>query len=364
MSGTVRVEIRNNLGFTEVLPMVAVLAGEKEDEAIYTVQVVGADNVEYKQIGAHALFTVDVSVELSDGSVGAVVSMIGSLSAGMAATLTIEALRGEVRGTLTLEVRGYEMLSARLGSDFAGQTYTGEMGALGTVDVSGGSGDYDYSWTLPTAGLVGADGTLSADGQATVGVYTVTVIVSDEELAEKGWVAATVKATVSVGAALSLLEIEGRLVWLQGEEGEEFLTVQVSGGKRPYSISEQLSSGLTISALAEGSWVVRRAVDLSLGDNVGTVIIDDSYSTPTTPGTPALTAVLTIVGVGDLVIASPQTLTATMDVSGVLAELSAEGGTDAKDIWIVAGAEWLFVLSPRRGCCRWRMGVQMRILTL
>ena len=107
--------------------------------------------------------------------------------------------------------------------------------------------------------------------------------------------------------------------------------MQVSGGKQPYSISGQdLSSGLTISALAEGSqWVVKRAGNLSVGANVGTVIIDDSYSAPTTPGTPALTAVLTIEGVDNLVIASPQTLTATMGVSGVLAELSAEGGTDA-----------------------------------
>ena len=332
VSGTVQVEIRNNLGFTEVSPMVAVLADKKEDEAIYTVQVAGADNVEYKQIGAHTLFTVDVS----DGSVGAVVSMKGSLSAGMAATLTIEAARGEgegavtVRGTLTLEVRGYAMLSAGLSGDFAGQTYTGEEGALGAVKVSGGSGDYDYSWTLPVAGFADADGTLSVDGKATVGVYTVTVVVSDKILAEKGWEATTVEATVLVGASLSLSEIEERSALVQGEVGEELVQVQVSGGDGAYELSGQdLPSGLTISLLSEGTWVVKRAGDLSVGANEGTVIIDDSYAL-TKPGTPALTAVLMIEGIANLVIASPQTLTATMGVSGVLAELSAEGGTEAK----------------------------------
>ena len=229
--------------------------------------------------------------------------------------------------TLLVIVESFEVLSAGLPSDFVGQTYTGETGVLGTVDVSGGSGDYVYSRALPVAGFMRAGGVLSANGRATVGVYTVTVVVSDKTLAEKGWIAATAEVTVSVGASLSLLEIEGGQALVQGEVGEEWVTVQVSGGKRPYSISGQdLPSGLTVSALAEGSqWAVKRAGDLSVGVNVGTVIIDDSYSAPTEPGTPALTAVLTIVGIDNLVIASPQTLTATMGVSGVLAELSAEG---------------------------------------
>ena len=313
------------LSFAEDSPFVNVTVGIPREGGLYTVRVSDGENVNYAQIGDHPSFTVDVS----DAVAGAVVSMTVALSAESTVTLMIEALSGEERATLTLEVRAYDELSARLAAGFVGQTYTGEMGALGTVEVSGGSGGYVYSRT-PVAGFSGVGSVLSADGQATVGVYTVTVVVSDNEL--DGWIAATAEATVSVGAALSLLEIEERLALVQGEAGEELVQVQVSGGKQPYSISGQdLSSGLTISALAEGSqWVVKRAGNLSLGANVGTVIIDDSYSAPTKPGTPALTAVLTIEGVDNLVIASPQTLTATMGVSGVLAELSAEGGTEAK----------------------------------
>ena len=312
------------LSFAEDSPFVNVTVGIPREGGLYTVRVSVGEDADYEQIGVHSSFTIDVL----DGADGAVVSMISPLLEAMTATLTIEASRGGARATLTLEVRAYDELSARLAAGFVGQTYAGEAGALGTVEVSGGSGGYVYSRTL-VAGFSGVGSVLSANGQATVGVYTVTVVVSDNEL--DGWIAATAEATVSVGAALLLLGIDDRLALVQGEDGEELLTVQVSGGKQPYSISGQdLPSGLTISALAEGSqWVVKRAGNLSLGDNVGTVIIDDSYSTPTTPGTPALTAVLTIEGIDNLVIALPQTLTATMGVSGVLAELSAEGGTDA-----------------------------------
>ena len=327
VSGTVVLDISGDLSFTETAPVVSVTVGEQAGHVIYTAKA-NTDGVTYAQIGGHSSFTVVVS----DAATVALVSMIGELSAESTVTLTIEASKGEERATLTLEVRAYDELSASLAADFVGQIYEGESGELGVIEASGGSGVYVYEWTLPLpAGFSSdADGVLEADGQATVGVYTITAIASDDELSS--WVAATAEATVSVGAALSLLEIEDRLALVQGEVGEELLTVEVSGGKRPYSIiGQDLPSGLTISVLAEGpQWVVRRASNLSVGANVGTVIIDDSYSAPTNPGTPALTAVLTIVGVGDLVIASPQTLTATMGVSGVLAELSAEGGTEAK----------------------------------
>ena len=313
------------LSFAEDSPFVNVTAGIPREGGLYTVRVSVGEDADYEQIGAHSSFTIDVL----DGAGGAVVSMISPLLEAMTAILTIEASRDGARATLTLEVRAYDELSASLAAGFVGQTYTGETGILGTVEVSGGSGGYVYSRT-PVAGFAGTGGVLEADGQATVGVYTVTVVVSDNEL--DGWIAATAEVTVSVGAALSLLGIEERRALVQGEEGEELLTVQVSGGKQPYSIiGQDLSSGLTISVLADSSqWVVKRAGDLSVGANVGTVIIDDSYSAPTTPGTPALTAVLTIEGVDNLVIASPQTLTATMGVSGALAELSAKGGTEAK----------------------------------
>ena len=327
VSGTVQVDISGDLSFTETAPVVSVTVGVQAGHVIYTAKANtdNTDSLEYKQIGWHSSFTVDVS----DAAAGALVSMTSALSAESTVTLTIEASKGEMRATLILEVRAYDELSAGLAAGFVGQIYEGESGELGVIEVLGGSRDYDYSWTLPAAGFDGTGGVLSANGQATVGVYTVTVVVSDNELG--GWIAATVEATVSVGASLSLLEIEDRRALVQGEVGEELLTVQVSGGDGSYKlIGQDLSSGLTISLLSEGTWVVKRASNLSLGANVGTVIIDDSYSAPTTPGTPALTAVLTIVGIDNLVIASPQTLTATMGVAGVLASLSAEGGTEAK----------------------------------
>ena len=329
VSGTVVLDISGDLSFTETAPVVSVTVGVQAGHVIYTAQVnaENTDNLEYKQIGEHPSFTVDVS----DAAAGALVSMTAVLSEESTVTLTIEASSGEVgeeeKARLTLEVRAYDELSASLAAGFEGQIYEGESGNLGMIEASGGSGAYVYEWTLP-AGFVNMDGVLEADGQATVGVYTMTAIVSDNELSS--WVAATAEVTVSVGAALSLLEIQERQALAQGEVGEELLTVQVSGGDGEYKlIGQDLSSGLTIALLSEGTWVVNRAGDLSVGVNVGTVIIDDSYST-TDPGTPALTAVLTIEGIANFVIASPQTLTATMGVSGVLASLSAEGGTEAK----------------------------------
>ena len=166
---------------------------------------------------------------------------------------------------------------------------------------------------------------MSADGQATVGVYTVTVVVSDNTLG--GWIAATVEATVSVGAALSLLEIQERAALVQGEVGEELLTVEVSGGDGEYSISDDLPSGLAIALLSEGTWAVKRAGDLTVGVNVGTVIIDDSYAL-TEPGTPALTAVLTIKGIANFV--SPWDIQDMEIIAGGSVELSVEGGTEDK----------------------------------
>ena len=325
VSGTVMLDISDDLSFTETAPVVSVTVGVPAGHVIYTAQA-NTDGVTYAQIGGHSSFTVDVS----DAAAGALVSMIAELSEESTVTLMIEASKEEERATLTLEVRAYDELSASLAADFVGQIYEGESGNLGMIEASGGSGAYVYEWTLPAAGFTGTDGVLEADGQATVGVYTVTVVVSDNELG--GWIAATAEATVSVGASLSLLGIEDRLALVQGEVDEELLTVQVSGGDGEYKlIGQDLPSGLMISVLADSSqWVVKRAGDLSVGANVGTVIIDDSYSAPTNPGTSALTAVLTIEGIANLVIASPQTLTATMGVAGVLAELSAEGGTEAK----------------------------------
>ena len=332
IEGTLAVTVMSGVSFNPSEKRVYVTVGIRGDVILEAVAFGGEGAYTYSQLGSHVAFTV-----LSEVGVGSAVSvsMLSDLAEVGEITLTIQVRDGSVPpmlATLLVIVESFEVLSAGLPSDFVGQTYTGETGVLGTVEVSGGSGDYVYSRALQVAGFMRAGGVLSANGRATVGVYTVTVVVSDKTLAEKGWIAATAEVTVSVGAALSLLEIEGGQALVQGEVGEELLTVQVSGGDGSYKvIGQDLPSGLTVSALAEGSqWAVKRAGDLSVGANVGTVIIDDSYSTSTTPGTPALTAVLTIVGIDNLVIASPQTLTATMGVSGVLAELSAEGGTDAK----------------------------------
>ena len=321
VTGTVQVEIRDELGFVNNSPVVNVTVGVKADGVIYTAKAQKDEEATYSQIGTHSSFTVSVS----DSGEGALVIMTSALSVAMTATLTIKAVDGAA-ATLILEVRAYDELSASLAAGFVGQIYVGESGALGTVDVSGGSGAYVYEWTLPTVGFTDTGGVLKADGQATVGVYTVTVVASDKTLG--GWIAATARATVSVGAALSLLEIEERSALVQGEVGEELVQVQVSGGDGEYKlIGQNLSSGLTISLLSEGTWVVKRANDLSVGANVGTVIIDDSYSAPTKPGTPALTAVLTIVGIANFV---PWVIQDMTIIEGGSVKLSAEGGTEAK----------------------------------
>ena len=321
VTGTVRVEIEDALGFADNKPVVNVTVGVEADGVLYTAKAQQDDGATYQPIGSHSSFTVNVS----NAVVGAVVSMTMELSEESTVTLTIVASKGEERATLALEVRAYDELSASLAAGFVGQIYVGESGALGTVDVSGGSGAYVYEWTLPTVGFTDTDGVLEADGQATVGVYTVTVMVSDNTLG--GWIAATVEATVSVGAALSLLEIQERSALAQGEVGEELVQVQVSGGDGAYKlIGQDLSSGLTIALLSEGTWAVNRASNLSVGVNVGTVIIDDSYST-TDPGTPALTAVLTIEGIANFVPWVIQDMTIT---TGGSVKLSAEGGTEAK----------------------------------
>ena len=321
VSGTVRVEIRDALGFADNKPVVNVTVGVKADGAIYTAKAQQDDGATYRPIGKHTSFTVNVS----NAVVGAVVSMTMVLSEESTVTLTIEVSRGtEEVALLTLEVRAYEELSASLAAGFVGQIYEGESGELGVIEASGGSGAYVYSRT-PAVGFAGAGGVLEANGQATVGVYTVTVVVSDNTLV--GWIAATVEATVSVGAALSLLEIQERAALVQGEVGEELVLVQVSGGDGLYSISDDLSSGLVIALLSEGTWAVNRAGVLSEGTNVGTVIIDDSYAL-TEPGTPALTAVLTIKGIANFV--SPWDIQDMEIIAGGSVELSVEGGTEAK----------------------------------
>ena len=163
VSGTVELEISDYLSFIEISPVVNVTVGEQAGHVIYVARA-NTDNVEYEQIGYHPSFTVDVSV----AAAGALVSMKAALSAESTVTLTIEASKGEERATLTLEVRAYDELSASLAAGFVGQIYVGESGNLGTVDVSGGSKDYGYSWILPAAGFTGAGGVLSANGQAAV----------------------------------------------------------------------------------------------------------------------------------------------------------------------------------------------------
>ena len=220
----------DGLSFADDSPTVNVTVGIQREGALYTAQVSGGDNVNYEQIGAHSSFTIDVS----DAAAGAVVNMISPLSEAMTVTLTIKASRLEERATLTLEVRAYDELSASLAAGFVGQIYEGESGDLGVIDPLGGSGNYDYSWTLPAAGFEGKDDTLSANGEAGEGVYTITAIVLDDELSS--WIAATVEATVSVGAAFGLSEVVEQLsVLVQDGVEVTLLTLRGEGGERPYT---------------------------------------------------------------------------------------------------------------------------------
>ena len=127
VSGTVRVEIRDALGFADNKPVVNVTVGVKADGAIYTAKAQQDDGATYRPIGKHTSFTVNVS----NAVVGAVVSMTKALSAESTVTLTIEVSRGtEEVALLTLEVRAYEELSVSLAAGFVGQIYVGESGEL------------------------------------------------------------------------------------------------------------------------------------------------------------------------------------------------------------------------------------------
>ena len=160
-----------------------------------------------------------------------------------------------------------------------------------------------------------------------------------------GWIAATVEATVSVRAALSLEgEIQEPAALVKGEAGQVLLALLASGGEKPYSISDDLPSGLAITRVVDGLWRVTRANDLSVGVNVGTVIIDDSYSAPTKPGTPALTAVLTIVGIANF--ESPWDIQDMEIIAGGSVKLSAEGGTETKTYGLLPPVLVGFSLSP------------------
>ena len=85
VTGTVRVNIRDQLDFANNKPVVNVTVGVKLDGVVYTAKAQQDDNAGYMQIGRHPSFTVDVS----SAEVGAVVSMISPLSEAMTATLTI-----------------------------------------------------------------------------------------------------------------------------------------------------------------------------------------------------------------------------------------------------------------------------------
>ena len=50
---------------------------------------------------------------------------------------------------LILEVRAFDKFSAELPANFAGQTFEGESGELGVINVFGGSGDNRYDLIAP-----------------------------------------------------------------------------------------------------------------------------------------------------------------------------------------------------------------------
>ena len=229
----------------------------------------------------------------------------------------------------------------------SGQTYKGEAGQLGSVAPTGGSGNYSYALPSAESGFEIADEYLLINDMAAIGVYTMAVIVSDVDLGVEGWIAATTQLTVSVGAAFELLEIEQQPALRRWQAGEDLLTIQMVGGELPYAISVQsLAPGLTISAVGETEgWEVVRSGDLSVGDNVGTVIINDSYDFPTTPGTPAFTVALTIVGVENVSLLPSNILSPVQsDFAGAVATLSVADGLGALD-YRLAGDSLVFGLS-------------------
>ena len=267
---------------------------------------------------------------LASGS-ALLVSLTAAIKSPQTLALQIEARDAAVpptRATMRLEVRVWDVLSGKLSDDFVRQTYRGEYGALGEVQIAGGSGDYLH--TITAAGFeMDTAGRLVMDAAVNKGVYMLTIWSSDKLLSEQGWLSVGVLATVSVGAPFALAEWL-RVTALQArEDGEELLTLSAKGGAQPYTYNVVgLPAALTMSLSADNQQVLRRLPggELLLGDNVATIVVNDGYAGPTTPGTGELTALVTIDGVANLSASLSLRVSVPSDFAGTVGSLSAVGG--------------------------------------
>ena len=308
-----------------------ITTGQHAAAVIFTVQAkqgitTTADGYTYRAIDA-----VPSPMTLLASGSALLVSLTAAIESPQTLTLQIE-VRDEAvpptRATMRLEVRVWDVLSGKLPDDFVRQTYQGEYGALGKVQIAGGSGGYLH--TITAAGFeMDAAGRLVMDAEVNEGVYMLTIWSSDKLLSEQGWLSVGVLATVSVGAPFALAEWPRVLALQAGRDGEELLTLSAKGGAQPYTYNAVgLPAALAMSWSADNQQVLRRLPggELLLGDNVATIVVNDGYAGPTTPGTGELTALVTIEGVANLAASLSLRVSVPSDFSGTVGGLSAVGG--------------------------------------
>ena len=164
-----------------------------------------------------------------------------------------------------------------------------------------------------------------------------TVTVLDNELDEFGWTAVTVEATVSVATGFVWNSYPTRLSVLHGiysslqDTKYNFITLQVISGMPAYTFAaKQAPAWLSLLPdTNQGEVVLRRlANDIVVGEYIFTVQAEDSYD-KTTPGTPAITAIITLVVRDDLSMDAPSPAPIASDFAGIVLTLSAQNGVGA-----------------------------------
>ena len=331
VSGEVVVSLVSRVLFNPPFLSADITTGQHAAAVIFTVQAeqgitTAVDGYTYQVIDA-----VPSPMTLLASGLALLVSLTAAIESPQTLTLQIE-VRDEATpptpATMRLEVRVWDVLSGKLSDDFVRQTYQGEYGALGEVQIAGGSGDYLH--TITAAGFeMDAAGRLVMDAAVNKGVYMLTIWSSDKLLSEQGWLSVGVLATVSVGAPFALAEWPRVLALQAGEDGEELLTLSAEGGAQPYTYNAVgLPAALTMSLSADNQQVFRRLSggELLLGDNVATIVVNDGYVGPTTPGTGELTALVTIEGVANLAASLSLRVSVPSDFVGTVGNLSAVGG--------------------------------------
>ena len=331
VSGEVVVSLVSRVLFNLLSLSADITTGQHAAAVIFTVQAeqgitTAVDGYTYQEIDA-----VPSPMTLLASGSALLVSLTAAIESPQTLTLQIEVLDAAVpptRATMRLEVRVWDVLSGKLSDNFVRQTYQGEYGALGEVQIAGGSGGYLH--TITAAGFkMDTAGRLVMDAAVNEGVYMLTIWSSDKLLSEQGWLSVGVLATVSVGAPFALAEWPRVLALQAGEDGEELLILSAEGGAQPYTYNAVgLPAALTMSLSADNQQVLRRLPggELLLGDNVATIVVHDGYAGPTTPGTGELTALVTIEGVANLAASLSLRVSVPSDFVGTVGSLSAVGG--------------------------------------